>query len=409
MKVLLCHNYYQQAGGEDQVFADEARLLESRGHDVVRHSVHNDAIDGMSRWGVALRTHWNRAGYDEVRRLLRSERPDVVHFTNTFPLISPAAYYAARREGVPVVQSLHNYRLMCPDATFFRNGSPCESCLGRAVPWPAVVHACYRKNRLATGVVASMTVLHRLLGTWKKCVNRFVALSEFSARKFVEGGLPAEKIVVKPNFIVDDPGEGSGAGGYAVFVGRLSPEKGIATMLDAWEELGGVMPLKVVGTGPMEEMVRERAERNPAIEAVGRQTMDEVMRLVGDAACLVLPSELYENCPKTVLEAYAVGTPVIASRLGAMAEMVDHEETGLVFEPRNKSDLAEQVRRLVGSPELYEGMRTGARRRYLERYTSEANYRQMIEIYRQVGVAPGREPAGVAPVAAQTQSTTAAY
>lgn len=383
MKLLLCHNYYQQAGGEDQVFADETQLLESRGHEVIRYSVHNDAIDDMSRWGVALRTLWNRTSYREVRSLMRRERPDLVHFTNTFPLISPAAYYAARSEAVPVVQSLHNYRLMCSDGTFFRNQQPCEDCLGRMVPWPAVLHGCYRSSRLATGVVATMTIMHRLLRTWQNCVDRYIALSHFSAKKFVAGGLPAEKIVVKPNFIAPDPGPRNGAGKYAIFVGRLAREKGLDTLLEAWDQLGDVMPLKIVGAGPLDSMVRERAARNRGIEILGSQPIDEVIRYVGDAACLVLPSGLYENCPKTMLEAYAVGTPVVASRLGALAEMVDHETTGLHFEPRNALDLAAQIRRLASDASLRESMRISARRRYEDLYTAESNYRQLMDIYQQ--------------------------
>ena len=408
MKLLLCHNYYQQAGGEDQVFADETQLLESRGHEVIRYSVHNDAIDDMSRWNVALRTLWNQNSYREIRGLIRRERPDLVHFTNTFPLISPAAYYAAQREAVPVVQTLHNYRLLCSDGNLFRNQRPCEDCLGRSVPWPAVLHSCYRSSRLATGVVATMTVMHRLLRTWQNSVDRYIALSHFSATKFVAGGLPAEKIAVKPNFIAPDPGPRNGVGKYAIFVGRFALGKGLDTLLEAWEQLSDVMPLKILGTGPLDPMVRERAAQNRAIEILGSQPTDEVIRYVGDATCLVLPSGLYENCPKTMLEAFAVGTPVVASRVGALEEMVDHEKTGLLFEPQNGRDLAAQIKRLARDASLREGMRTAARRQYEDLYTEETNYRQLMDIYRQACHARDPSTATREPFSASTSRASPA-
>jgi glycosyltransferase involved in cell wall biosynthesis len=337
----------------------------------------------MGRVEVAVKTLWNQASYRALRALLQRERPAVVHFTNTFPLISPAAYYAARHEGVAVVQSLHNYRLLCPQGNLFRNQAPCEACLGRTLPWPALQHGCYRSDRLATGVVAGMTVLHRALGTWKKCVDQYVALSDFSARKFIAGGLPAEKITVKRNFMEPDPGVGPGGGGYAVFVGRLTPEKGLPTLLEAWEHVGQAMRLKVVGTGPMEEELRARAAQGAPIELLGFQPIDEVLRVVGEAACLVMPSRMYENCPKTVIEAFAVGTPVVASRLGAVEEMIAHEKNGLLVEPQSATDWARAIRQLVSAPAELQAMRQAARAEYERRYTAEENYQQLLGIYQQ--------------------------
>ena len=384
MKIVLCHNYYQQPGGEDQVFADEAALLATHGHDVIRHTVHNDAISEMGRLSVATKALWNRASYREIESLLKRERPDVIHFTNTFPLISPAAYYAAKNAGVPVVQSLHNYRLLCPGGTFYRNGNVCEDCLGKSVPWPAVQHGCYRSSRLASGVVTAMVTFHRLLNTWQKCVDRFVALSHFSARKFVAGGLPANKISVKPNFISPDPSRGSGSGGYALFVGRLAAEKGLATLLDAWDQCGAILPLKILGDGPLASLVEQRANANPHVTWLGRKSGVEVLQYLSEATCLVMPSEWYECCPKTLIETLAVGTPAIVTRLGAMAEMIDHERTGLHFTPCDSNDLAAQVQRLTRDPQLASRMRAAARRDYEEKYTASANYQQLIEIYNSV-------------------------
>lgn len=390
MKILLCHNHYQEGGGEDESFAAEGRALEEHGHAVLRLTMHNDAINGMNRWQLALRTLWNRDTYNRLRDLIRRERPAVMHCTNTFPLISPSAYYAARAEGVAVVQSLRNYRLLCPNALFLRDGRICEDCLGRAVPWPGVLHACYRGSRSASAVVAVMLTMHRLLGTWRRAVDLYFTLTEFARRKLIEGGLPAQRIVVKPNFVHPDPGPGSGRGGYAVFVGRLSPEKGIDTLLLAWSKLGGQVPLKIVGDGPLAERVRAAAAVNPAIKWLGRRSSAEVLAVVGDAACLVMPSVWYETFGRTIIEAYAKGTPVVVSRLGAMEELVDDGRTGLLFQHGDADALAATVHRLLSDAGRLEGMRTAARHEYERKYTSEQNYCQLMTIYDRAMAASAR-------------------
>ncbi len=382
MKILLCHNYYQLPGGEDRVFEDESRMLEENGHEVYRFTRHNDAIRDMSRWEVARRTLWNRDTYRKLRALIRRERPHLMHCTNTFPLISPAAYYAARAEGVPVIQSLHNYRLLCSNVLFLRDGRTCEDCLGKAVPWSSVLHGCYRNSRAASGVVTAMLGIHRMIRTWTRAVNVYVALTEFSRAKFIEGGLPSEKIVVKPNFVHPDPGPGEGRGGYAVFVGRLSPEKGISTLFQAWQCLGGQVPLKIVGDGPLAGQVRDAAGKDPAIEWLGQQPPSAVNSIIGDATCLVLPSLTYENCPKTLLEAYAKGTPLVASRMGATAELVRDGCTGLLFDPGNPIDLAENIRKLISAdPSHRNTMRRSARHEFTSKYTADANCRKLMSIY----------------------------
>jgi glycosyltransferase involved in cell wall biosynthesis len=382
MKILLCHNYYQQRGGEDQSFEAESRLLESRGHDVLRFTQHNDVIDGMGRLEVAVDTLWNRRTYGEVRSLLRRQRPEVMHCTNTFPLISPAVYYAARAEGVPVVQSLRNYRLLCANGYLLRDNRVCEDCVSKALPWPAVVHRCYRQSRVASVVVASMLVLHRALRTWNRTVARYFALTEFSRQRFVDAGMPADRIAVKPNFVDPDPGPGAGGGGYAVFVGRLSPEKGIETLLSAWRLLSGRMKLKIIGDGPLAPLVREAAARAPEIEWLGYRKPEEILAVLGDATCLVMPSIWYETFGRTIIEAYAKGTPVVASRLGAMAELVDDGRTGMLFEAGSGQDLASRVAHMLDDADRLAKMRVEARRAFEKKYTGEANYRALMNIYR---------------------------
>ena len=380
MVVLMVHNFYQQPGGEDQSFAAEAGLLEAYGHTVCRYTLHNDAIKQMSALRVARATIWNTTAYRELRALIRRVQADVVHFQNTFPLVSPAGYYAAQAEGVPVVQSLRNYRLMCPNGLFFRDGRPCELCLGR-LPWPGVRHACYRNSRPATAAVATMLTVHRALGTWSKHVDAYVALTAFARQKFIEGGLPADKIAVKPNFVYPDPGPTEQKEDYALFVGRLSAEKGLDVLLEAWPRLGSRLRLKVVGDGPLAGPVQEAARANEHIEWLGRLPYDAVLDRVGRAALLVIPSVWHEPFGRVAIEAYAKATPVVASNRGALAEIVEHERTGLLFRPGDADDLAAQVAWLLDHPTRCRQMGKAARRAFETTYSAERNYEMLMAIY----------------------------
>jgi glycosyltransferase involved in cell wall biosynthesis len=381
MKILAVHNRYQQPGGEDQVFVDETALLEARNHRVFRYEVHNDQVKQVNRLTLAKDTVWNASAYRELGSLIRRERPDVVHFHNTLPLISPAGYYAARAEGVPVIQTLHNYRLLCPVALFFRDGRVCEDCMGKAVPWPGVVHRCYRGSRAASAVIATMLTVHRALRTWTEMVDVYVALTEFARNKFIEGGLPAGKIAVKPNFVAPDPGRGQGGGGYALFVGRLAPEKGTGTMLAAWDRLGTRVPLKIVGVGPLRDRVVEAAARQSNVEWLGNRPVEDVHALMRKADMLVFPSQCYETFGRVAAEAFAAGTPVIAANIGAVAELVEHGRTGLKFRPGDPEDLVTQVEWALSHPAELRSMREEVRGEFEAKYTAERNYRALMEIY----------------------------
>ncbi len=384
MRVLLAHSYYREPGGEDRVFDTEARLLEAKGHEVVRFTVSNDQVVGINPVALAKATVWSSSSYHELRQLIRQERPNVAHFHNTLPLISPAGYYAAKAEGVPVVQTLHNYRLLCPNALFFRQGHPCEDCQGKFIPWPGVLHACYRGSRPASGTIAAMLTIHRGLRTWMDKVDAYIALTEFSRRKFIEGGLPAGKIVVKPNPVYPDPGLGEGRGEYALYVGRLSPEKGVSILLSAWEKLGGRLPLKVAGDGPLAGLVAEATRTLKGVEWLGRQSRERVLALMKEARVLIFPSVLYEGLPAAITESYAAGLPVIASNIGNMSTVVDHGRTGLHFRPNDPEDLAAQVKRVVSQPAGLAQMRREARAEFEAKYTAESNYQMLLNIYRSV-------------------------
>jgi len=389
MNILVAHNFYKQAGGEDQCMAAEVAMLRAHGHQVTKYCISNDSIDAMGRLELASRTIWSGPAFCELRQLFRTHRPQIAHFHNTFPLISPAAYYAARAENVCVVQTLHNFRLCCVNALLFRDGEVCEDCLGKAIPWHGIVHKCYRGSRAASAATATMIAAHRVLGTWRHAVDVYIALSESSRRKFADGGLPADKIVVKSNFAYPDPGPGAGRGGYAIYVGRLGAEKGLETLLKAWRHPEGIPPLKIVGDGPMAAAVREAAAQNTAIQWLRGVSHETVYELIGEAAFLVLPSQCFENFPRVAIEAFARGTPVIASRLGAMAEIVDDGCTGLHFKPGDPEDLAAKVRDILADPLRLTGMRQAARQTFDQNFTADANHKVLMAIYER---AMGRRP-----------------
>ena len=386
MRVLIAHNSYRHIGGEDVVVAAERALLERNGHEVVTFTASNHAVTGLaSRIVTALRAPYATETRDALARRLADCRPDLVHVHNFFPLLSPSIYDACADAGVPVVQTLHNYRLVCPVATLSRRGKVCELCVTGSA-YQSVLHGCYRGSRAGTLAVARMIEYHRGRDTWRTRVDRFIALTDFARRKFVEGGLPAGKISVKPNF-VDDPGPPSQIERQgALFVGRLSAEKGIATLRDAWRALE--TPLRVAGEGPMHSALAGHGSGR--LSLLGALSAEDVAREMAAAAFLVVPSECYESFPMVIAEAYAHGLPVIASRLGSLAEIVEDGVTGLHFTPGDPADLAAKARWAADNPDAMAKMGEAARRRYEERYTPGANLALLIAIYEEAieGAAP---------------------
>lgn len=382
MKILLVHNRYQQAGGEDNVVAAEAKLLIDHGHEVECWSVDNkDLPTGLSgKINTALTTSYSTTSRAIAREKLQRFKPDVVHVHNFFPQISPSIYDACQDEGVPVVQTLHNYRLICPGAMLMRNGKICEQCITGS-PYQAAWYGCYRGSKLGSLVVAHMVAQHRKQGTWQHKVNRFIALTEFSKSKFVEAGFPADKITVKANFLHDPLQESSSphrtSPGFALFVGRISEEKGIKTLLKAWSTLDDQTILKVAGAGPLEALLQGLNN----VEVLGLQNADEISHLMWEANFLILPSEWYEGFPLVLVEAFAHGLPVLASRLGSMADIIKDSETGQLFTPGDANDLASKAKSLLENPQYAKRLGDNARSAFLEKYTAERNYEELMAIY----------------------------
>jgi glycosyltransferase involved in cell wall biosynthesis len=382
MKILLVHNRYQFAGGEDVVVQAERFMLENHSHEVALLEA-----DNVENWGALkqISTGFNavhsRAAKKRIAAELARFRPSIMHVHNFFPLFSPSIYYAAREAGVAVVQTLHNYRLLCPNALLYREGHPCEACLDKAIPLPAVFYACYRGSRAATASITSMIALHRAWGTWRVMVDAYIALTEFSREKFIQGGLPANRVFVKPNFVQPASPSGQGDGGFAVFIGRLAEEKGIRTLLGAWTKLNGKMPLKIAGDGPLRTEVEAVAHRMKEVELLGHVTKDGVAKLLRRAHVLIIPSIWYEGFPVVVAEAFAAGVPIIASNLGSLGELVHHGRTGLHSRPGDAEDLAAQVEWLTTHEEERQRMRRAARSEFELHYTADRNYELLLAIY----------------------------
>lgn len=384
MNIIMAHNYYQQSGGEDQVFTSESNLLESKGHKVIRYTTNNDRIENMYNINLALNTLWNQRVLRSLKYLVRRHSIKVIHFHNTFPLISPGSYYAKGKKGPVVIQTLHNFRILCPGALFLRNGNVCERCLLKIFPWPGAFKVCYRKSFLASVGTVAMLVLHQLLGTWQTKIDRFIALTDFAKEKFIQGGIPSDKIVVKPNFVSPDPGSKRRRDNYALFVGRLSSEKGIITLLNAWKQIDSIS-LKIVGYGPLNEEVKKIVARENfhTVEIIGQLNKNDIFNLMKEAIFLLFPSEWYEGFPNTLVEAFACGLPVIASKLGSIAEIIEDGVTGLHFEAGNPVDLADKIKWLIENPDKSRHMGKNARKVFLEKYTAEKNYKILMNIYHQ--------------------------
>ncbi|MBV9158286.1 MAG: glycosyltransferase family 4 protein [Acidobacteriaceae bacterium] len=383
MKIIQVHNFYQQPGGEDQVYAAEYSLLTEHGHRVTQYTVHNKDVAAISAIQNATRAIWNSVTYREVTALIRDETPDLIHAHNTFPIISPSLYYAAAEARIPVVQTLHNYRLLCPAATLFRDGGVCEECVGALIPHHAIVHRCYRHSASASAGVAAMLLVHRIAGTWSTKVHTYVALTNFAKRKLIEGGLPAAKIAVKPNFLAQDPGMGQGNGNYALFAGRLSEEKGVSTLLDAWQRLDSTIPLKIAGDGPLAPMLKQRVTQLRNVEWLGHCSRERTLELLQNAVLLVLPSLWYEGFPMTVLESMACGTPIVASDLGSLSELIQDGVNGFRFVAGDVVSLIDRVQFLWTRRNELLSFRQSSRLCCEQNYAPERNYELLMHIYGQ--------------------------
>jgi glycosyltransferase involved in cell wall biosynthesis len=373
----------------------EAHMLRRAGHDVRIYVRDNDEIDsgGLIRAAsLAMNTVWARDTYRELKIILSNDKPDIAHFHNTFPQVSPSGYDACRNEGVPVVQTLHNYRLLCPGATFYRDNAFCDRCLDGSL-LNSVVHGCYRGSHAATAVTAAMLGIHRFKKTWSSRVDQYIALTEYGRRMFIRGGLPAEKVTVKPNFVANDPGPQERRGTYAAFVGRLSPDKGLRTLLAAWKRLPEI-PLLIAGDGPIRAELEAEVEKQGLRNVIfkGHLSKTDTISTIRGARFLVFPSEWPEGFPMTIAESFACGVPVVCSEIGSLPEIVSSGKTGLLFRTGDPGHLAQTALHAWNNFEATGALGRNARVEYQARYTPRQNYRQLMDIYERAVHGRAEEP-----------------
>jgi glycosyltransferase involved in cell wall biosynthesis len=384
MRILMVHNRYQAAGGEDASTDAQIALLRDSGHEVVLLGDTNERIAELGTLRTAARSMWSREAKANVSDILHDGNFDVMHVQNYFPLFSPSIYYAARDQGVPVVQSLRNFRALCPEGMLYRDGDVCTDCVGKRIAWPGIMHKCYRDSASGTAVVSLMSAGHRAIGTWQSRVNRYVTPSMHARDVYVQGGWDPDLITVIPNFVYPDPGLGDGKRDYAVYAGRLFPAKGLDTLLAAWDRGGIEVTLKIVGEGPLKHIVRDAVGRNPNIEFLGQVTPEEVSELVGDAMFSVMPTQGIETFGRVAAESLARGTPSIAADHGGLAEIVLDGKTGLLFPPGDVTALIAAVKSLITDPGRLARMREAARADFLDRFVGDRVLARWVDLYQDV-------------------------
>jgi len=376
VRILIVHSRYLSgpASGENAVVRDEARLLSGGGHQVEVWEPSPDELKGLGLVKTGVRAVWSRKAIDRVSGMVREMRADVVHCHNLFPTLSPAVISAAAARGAAPLMTLHNYRLMCLPSTFLRNGQICEDCLSRT-PWPGVVHRCYRDSLPGSAALAISLSVHRALGTFDR-VALFLCVSQFVRDKYIEAGFPVQRLTVKSNFSWPTARR-EGSGDHFLFVGRISPEKGLHTLIHAWARTNA--KLLVVGDGPEAYRLRAMAPRN--VEFVGTVPQERVVDFLRGARALLLPSLWYEAQPRVILEAYAAGVPVIASRIGGIPDLVLHDRSGYLVEPAEAAEWASAVERLLDDRQVEE-LGDGAYQLWRERYSPEHALDALEDAYR---------------------------
>lgn len=382
MNVLLIHNRYKQRGGEDAVFEAEGAMLSSYGHAVERLVFDNSSIRSISdKIKAAAGILYNSASRKKLDGCIDAFHPDVMHVHNFVPIASPSVFFAAQAHHIPVIMSIHNFRLICPSATLFYHGKIYEKSIHSVFPLDPIIKGVYHESVLDTAAVELMTATHHLAGTWKNKIDRYIVMTNFAREKFMESSLhiPEHKFVIKPNFVTDNGAGEDVRENFFLFAGRLSEEKGLTILLRAARAKG--FNLLVIGDGPLKNEVEEAAGNHQNIHYLGFKPKTDVIHYLKNCKALIFPSVCYEGFPIIILEAFSTGTPVIASRLGSMAEVVTDHFNGLHFEPGDEVDLGRKIDELSIDPGLARELSVNSRSTYLDNFTPEKNYQQLLKIY----------------------------
>lgn len=380
-RVLMVHNYYQIGGGEHTVFKNEVEMLRENGHEVIEYTRSNDELKN-SKWKMLLlpfTTTWSFKTYREVKKIIKEQNIDIVHCHNTFPLISPSVYYAARSENVPVVQTIHNFRFLCPCGVFYRDGKICEECRQQNSFKPALKHRCYRNSKLQTLVVVIMLTIHRKLGTYRK-IN-YIFLTEFNKRKFDKLiDIHGDNVFVKPNF-VKSPAETekkSYPTQIFIFASRLEENKGIKYLIKQWKKMPEEYQLHIYGTGTLEQHVQESIKDKENIQYYGFQPHDVIFEDLKIATAMIFPSMWYEGYPMIIAESMAVGCPVISADLGNAGDIVATSKGGVVFNPDEEDGLVKAIENIINNNEV---LRKNALLYFKEVLSKDKSYVEQNDIY----------------------------
>ena len=383
LRILIIHNRYQYHGGEDYVFEAESALLSRHGNIVEQLIFDNKEIKSpIDKMMLAVRGVYNSDSAKKVETAIQHFQPDIIHVHNSFPLASPSIFYVAEKYGIQTVVTLHNYRLICPSASLYFDGHIYEKNIHSLIPVDGILKGVYRNSKLQTAGLAAITAVHNIIGTWKNKVGTFIALTNFAKQKFLSSALRVneEQFTVKPNFVEDcGLGDPEKREDFFVVVGRLSVEKGIDTLLEACER--GNFKVVIMGDGPLKDQILKAAEKNPNIRYLGFQQKPVIEDYMKRCKALLFPSVWYEGLSITMLEAMSMGTPIIASRLGSMAEVLTDRINGLHFEAGNAEDLLSKINEINSDNTLVKTLGLNARKTYLEFYTPEVNYKFLLDIY----------------------------
>lgn len=388
MRILIGHNLYQKAGGEDAVVSSECELLKKQNHDVFYFKRDNKELANSSllkRFQYFSSLAYSKQSYNDLKKTLKDFRPHVVHFHNIYYLLTPSVYFTCKEMNIPVVQSLHNFRMMCINGLFLREQQICEKCLKGSL-WNGVKYKCFRNSRIQSFVMADMLRKLWKQDVWHKMIDAFIVASTFTRNKYIQKGISADKLFIKPNFVYPDPEiQTQECEPFALFVGRLSHEKGVNLLLKVWRQVKDLR-LVILGTGPMEAEVKETIKEHDLtnVDYLGYASKEMYEQHMSSAKFVIVPSQCYENFPRIVAESYFFGKPVVASRLGSLQEVVRDQETGLLFDHKDENDLLSKINQLKSSDQLLEDMKVNIKEFYQQNLTSQRNYKLLMNVYNSV-------------------------
>ena len=381
MKVLMLHNRYKMIGGEDVSTNAEYTLLKEHGVDVDALILMNDTIEDKTGLGLAINTVWSKKYHAEILQRIADKNYDIIHVQNFFPLFSPSIFYAAKKAGVKIVMTVRNYRLICPNGLMYVDGAICNACVGKTIPYPALIKKCYRNDFYATTVTVAMLSIHNLMNTWRNRIDGIICISDFVKKQLISGGFKESQLYMKYNFVTSTIPASFTEGEYYIYVGRTSDQKGIPLLLKTFEQLQ--KRLLIIGEGPLNSLVEEYVQRNENIEFLGELSLDETYEKIAHAKALILPSQSNEPFGRTIIEAFAHGTPVIASALGGITELIQEGVNGYLFDSYAESGLADAVTKAESFTDV-ESIRKAVYDSYQANFTPAINYTRIVEIYNKV-------------------------